>query len=279
MNTKDTITREQLEKNMMKNVIFRLDFQGIINLEDILKGFQQNFKGKFKDMETTYHNHIDLQIVNFEEISESLSIPVKELERQEIFQFSNNQFGNDTLTFNISKYFASLNVECVEYKCIDEYLNFFSSFADFLIETCDFLKFKRIGLRKVSGKIYLTPEAVFRDFEKKYLNFDFGNNFKPIRSQYLDFLQKNDHSPIVNYKRLLSTGMYFDVDQNKSVSAYQIQLDIDGYLQEDLLPEKVNKGQIKGIFEDINVNHLFNLFKMSVTEEFLNEHIRKTDSN
>lgn len=272
---KEDITRNQLNKNIMKSVFFRLDYQGVIDAEDVLKKFNEEFPNKFKKLITTYQNQVDFNLTNIDEISETLSIPVKELVRQEIYQFSKNTFGKDEAILTISKYFSTFVVNCKDYVSIDEYLDFFSNFADFLIEICDYLEIRRIGLRKISGKIYRNPNEIFHDFEKKYYNFDFDQPYKSIRNQYLDFLKKEDDPITVNYLRSFKQGYLFDQETNENVPASEVQLDIDGYISDDyLLKQDLKKGLVKSLFASINNEHLFKIFKMSVTEDFLNEHIR-----
>ena len=207
--SKDQIERKQLKKNMMKNIIFRIDYQGIIDSEDIIKCFKEQFKGLFKNFQTTFHNKVDFDLNNIEDISDTLSIPVKEIQKQEIYRFTNNTFGKDQLILDISKYFTTFTVNCQEYEGIDEYLHFFSSFIDFLFDNSDFLKIKRIGLRKIGGKIYFAHKDIYEDFEQKYFNFDFTDTtYNSIRNRYVDVLNFDDTSPIINYVRSFETGIY-----------------------------------------------------------------------
>ncbi|PKL80296.1 MAG: hypothetical protein CVV25_04655 [Ignavibacteriae bacterium HGW-Ignavibacteriae-4] len=269
--SKDLIRRKQLKKNMMKNVIFRIDYQGIINSEDIIKSFKDNFKDKFKIFQTTFHSKIDFDINNIEDISDTLSIPIKEIQKQEIYRFTDNTFGNDELTLDISKYFTVLTVNCQEYEGIDEYLDFFSSFIDFLFENSEYLQIKRIGLRKIGGEIYFDEKEIYRDFEQKYFNFNFIDTpYNSFRSRHIDVLKLDDKSPIINYVRSFEAGNYHDNETNIYKSAFQVLLDIDAYYSDFILEKiKFKKGMAKQVLTSTNNEHLFKIFKMSVTEAFL----------
>ena len=269
--SKDQIERKQLKKNMMKNIIFRIDYQGIIDSEDIIKCFKEQFKGLFKNFQTTFHNKVDFDLNNIEDISDTLSIPVKEIQKQEIYRFTNNTFGKDQLILDISKYFTTFTVNCQEYEGIDEYLHFFSSFIDFLFDNSDFLKIKRIGLRKIGGKIYFAHKDIYEDFEQKYFNFDFTDTtYNSIRNRYVDVLNFDDTSQIINYVRSFETGIYQNNETKEKSNAFQVLLDIDGYYSENIL-DKIGfeKGMAQKVLEITNNEHLFNIFKMSVTETFL----------
>jgi uncharacterized protein (TIGR04255 family) len=270
---KDQIKRKTLKTNMMKNIIFRIDYQGIIDSEDIIKCFNERFKGLFKNFQTTFHSKVDFDLNNIEDISDTLSIPVKEIQKQEIYRFTNNTFGRDNLILDISKYFTTLTVNCLEYEGIDKYLKFFSSFIDFLFDNSAFLKIKRIGLRKIGGKIYLEHKDIYEDFEQKYFNFDFTDTiYSSIRNRYSDVLQFDDTNAIINYVRSFETGIYQDNETKKTSNAFQVLLDIDGYYSENILDIiGFKKGMAQKVLESTNNEHLFNIFKMSVTEKFLKE--------
>lgn len=238
--------------------------------------FKESFKGAFKNFQTTFKSQIDLELLNIEDISETLSIPVKEIVKQETYRFSGNTFGVDILTLDINKYFTTLTVTCKDYVSIDEYLAFFAKFVDFLLEKNDYLSIKRIGLRKIGGKIFFNIDDIFNDFEKAYFNFDFSEtDYNSLRNNHIDVLFLDEQNPMINYMRSFETGEYWKEEENRSVSAYQVILDIDGYYQETTLKSLgFEQGHILGLLENLNHEHLFNIFKMSVTEDFLNRNKR-----
>lgn len=275
MKEKSEILREHLKRNMMKNIIFRIDYQGIIDSDDIVKEFNKKFKGLFKNLTTTFHNKVDFELNNIDDISDTLSIPVKEIEKQEIHRYSKNTFGNDELVFDISKYFTVLTVNCSEYQGIQDYLEFFADYICFLYEQCEYLKIKRAGLRKIGGQVFTSRDQIFESFEQTYFNFDFTDSeYNSIRNRYVDVLQKDDNSPVINYIRSFETGILRDNETGEDKEAFQVLLDLDGYYPEEILnliefgPDKA-----KSTLEVTNHVHLFDLFKMSVTQNFLNLNI------
>lgn len=88
-------------------------------------------------------------------------------------------------------------------------------------------------------------------------------------------LHQDDSNPIINYARTLETGSYYKNETETDVPAYQVKLDLDGYYPENILNNiKFGKGKIKELLELTNHKHLFDLFKMSVTEEFLKQNCK-----
>ncbi len=271
MKSKKDVGRNDLKQNMMKKVIFRIDYHGIIETEDVIKEFKSEFKDKFGSFVTTFHNKVDLVIDNIEEMSDTLSVPIKEIERQEIFRFTNNKFGNDIVTFDVSKYYTSLTVDCKNYTNIDEYLDFFSDYTEFLYGKNEYLVIKRLGIRKIGGLLYFDLNNIFKDFEKKYFDFGFEEEkYTSLRSRYYDALHGKENDPLVNYTRTFESGKYYDQEKGTEEDAYQVLLDLDCYYREgELTNIGFGIGKVNNILSLTN-DELFDLFKMSVTEDYLN---------
>jgi len=266
---KDAIKREDLRQNIMKEAIFRIDYQGIINLEGILDDFNKAFPNHFKLYETTFHSRIELGAIKIDEISETLSVPIRELEKQPIHRYSENLFGSDKLTLDISKYYTYLHVECKEYKTIDTYLEFFSNLIIFLKSKFTYLSIRRFGLRKVGENVYYNPEAIYEDFEREYFHAQFSPKYRKQRCEYFDLLTIQEDPTIINYKRLIEKGYAPSADG--VAEAFRVVLDIDGYLGEEFLTkfDISNAGNTRDLLSNINNAILFDIFKMSVTQAFL----------
>ncbi|AZB09309.1 hypothetical protein EG344_10990 [Chryseobacterium sp. G0162] len=270
---KDQIQREDLKKNMMKNIIFRVYYQGILDSEDIIRGFYERFKEYFKSFETTFYNRLELDFNNIDDLIDTLLIPRTEIQSQEIFRFTENTFGTDKLTFDINKYFSSLTIECTDYINIDPYLNFFTNYLEFLYSENEFLKIKKIALRKLGGNIYFDIKSIYDDFEPNLFKSGFKDHgYHSIQNRYEDTLQSGSDEPIINIIRSFEYGAYKN-EKSEDIPAFQILLDLEGYYPEYIL-NKINfdKTQVETILKNINHNHLFNIFKLSVTENYLKNH-------
>lgn len=269
MKEKNEIQRHDLKDNIMKFALFRIDYLGVADATELQKAFVDHFKGTFEKFATISQNQYDLQISDPESISETLSIPVKEIREQKIFRFSQNTFGiENKLTLDISTYFTTLNIECYKYKSIDEYLNFFIELIKCFKARNSYLDIRRIGLRKVGGSVFFNINEITNKFESNY--FDFvttsisGSSLKSaLHTDVLHF----EKGPDVNFTRSFDLGTYRD-KEGKDVEAYQVKLDLDGYFSSDSCEQDMVK--MKKQLTELNNKHLFNLYKESVTKEFLN---------
>lgn len=272
--SKEKYTRYSLKQNFMRQVLFRLDYKGILDIKKIVEAFQNKFSEKFKSFETAYHNHVDLELSNINDVSDTLSVPVKEIIKQEIYRFSENTFGNDKLVLDISKYFSTLTIQCENYNTIDEYKSFFNDFTKLIYETESYASVKRFGLRKIGGLVLNTKEEIFDVFETKYFNFDFSEDgFSSNKNNYIDIIEKTEgNSPTINYRRSYEKGKLIGED-NSQTDAYQIILDFDGYFGIDKLEQlELDKNQDLSEIMEITNDCLFEIFKISVTENFLTKY-------
>lgn len=268
---KSNFDRYSLNNNILKQVIFRLDYKGVVNVVNLIEAFQSRFKNAFISLDNVFASQIDIELADIKDIGETLSIPLKELEKQEIYRFTNNTFGLDNnLTLDICKYFTTLSIDCNNYKTIDEYKDFFVNLVDFFLSNEEFISIKRFGLRKIAGDIFNNTDDIFANFEKQYISVSSElNQLNSIKSSYLDVISQNDGS-IINYNRSIDTGTLIREDGVKT-KAYQVVLDFNGYFDEADLNNFNIKSDPQNISNIINIinDRLFELFKMSVTEEFL----------
>lgn len=75
--SKEKYTRYSLKQNFMKQVLFRLDYKGVLDIKKVVDAFQKQFSDKFKSFETAYHSQVDLELSNINDVSDTLSVPVK----------------------------------------------------------------------------------------------------------------------------------------------------------------------------------------------------------
>lgn len=253
---------------MMHSILFRIDYQGLIDTDVFLETFTRKYSELFEGYETAFNNQIDLYITSFEEISESLSVPVKEIEKQVVHRFSKAKFGSDEVVFDISKYFTVLQVNCVNYQSIDPYLNFFSDFCSLIYSENKFLMVKRFGLRKIGTERFDNLEEIFKVFEGRYFNFEFDNEkLVSLRRELKDRLETPEKIQI-EYRRGFEKGFLHYPDGNIQ-EKFQVTLDIDGILDQAAIEKLGFKENTASILSTINHQYLFDLFKMSVTLDFL----------
>lgn len=272
MKSKSDIQRGDLKQNIMQKIIFRFDYQGIVDMDNIISLFVNKFKGSFQDYSTTTFNFLDTELLNVNEVSENLGLPVSEILKQKIHRFTENSFGSDAVTFDIGNYNTILTIDCKKYKNIDEYREFITKYISFLIATNEYLNIKRVGIRKIGSKFYRDIKNIHNDFEKEYFNFDYSNyDYHNYRNRFEDTFLTTNPFTLINSFKTLQSGYFFDDDTKEEYEAFQVVLDFEGFLNDEII-EKINfKKNFPEILREINDVHLFNHFKISVTEKFLNE--------
>lgn len=272
---KEEIGRDCLQYNIMKHIIFRFDYQGMIDSTDFVKLFQSHFSEFFGSYSKNTHNKVGLQLNDFEDVSNSLSIPISEIIKQDVHVFSENTFGSDKVTLNISLYNTILNIECINYKNIDPYIDFVNQYIKLLFESQPYINLKRFGLRKIGSNIYENFDDIHLDFEKKYFSFEknYFDSFSLYECRIDDLLVDEKSNIKINFLRSLDSGIIFDEKTNESKNAFQVSLDLDAYLDEEALNQISYKTNLSSSITNINNEVLFNLFKNSVTEGFLNKNL------
>jgi hypothetical protein len=272
---KNDISRENLKDNIMKMIIFRLDYQGMIDSTDFVKIFKEKFSKSFSDYCKNAQSSVDLEITNVEDISNTLSIPISEIQRQDVHRFTGNTFGTDKLTLDISVYSSVLQIECINYVNLNPYIDFITSYINLLMETNEYLSLKRFGLRKIGSNVYFDFNEIHKDFEINIFKFDkqIEGNFSLVRNRVEEVLLQDDLELKINFVRYLDTGFYFDPQTSEEKKAYQVTLDLDAYLDETSLLKNNYRSDLIKLIPEINNKYLFNLFKLSVTEDFLNNNL------
>ncbi len=265
--TKEDITRDCLDKNIMKQVIIRIDYQGITDMKSFQAQASKFLPDFFKGFEKKYSNKMDITLPNVEEISSSLSIPISEIEKEPIYVYKESIW-NDNVTLNLSEFSTDINILCENYTSIDDYIDFFVQFIDFLEKENPYFVPKRLGLRKISWKVFLDYESAFNVFEKSVF-YNVPHGFAMIGNNLYDLLESSNKF-FINYRREIKNGKARDSKGNES-PAYRFMLDFDCYLDENKIkalslktPDKFSTN-LRKMNDD-----LFELFKSSVTVDFLN---------
>jgi uncharacterized protein (TIGR04255 family) len=274
MEEKENIQRENLRGNIMKNIIFRIDYQGMIDSKDFVKIFTQTFPNKFNSYTINTQNSLDLQLNNIDDLSNTLSIPVTEIKKQDIHRFKENTFGKDKLTLDISIFSTILNIECLEYENIDIYIEFMKRYLEILLGSNEYIALKRFGLRKIGSNIYFELAELYSDFEKRYFMYDYEiEDYYSLKYRCEEVLYNDKHKLNINFIRIIDTGLYFDEEKKENIKAIQATLDLDAYMNEESLIFNEYKSNLKDLMAVINNHYLFDIFKKSVTSKFLNKNL------
>ena len=256
---KNNISREDLKDNIMKMIIFRLDYQGMIDSTDFVKVFKEKFGKCFREYFKNAQSSVDLEITDIEDISATLSIPISEIQKQDVHRFTDNTFGTDKLTLDISVYSSVLQIECTNYINLNPYIDFIINYINLLLETNEYLSLKRFGLRKIGSNIYFDFNEIHKDFELNVFKFEeqIDGNFRLFRNRIEEVLLQDDVGLKINFVRYLDTGFYFDPETSEEKKAYQVTLDLDAYLDETSLLKNNYQSNLIKLIPEINNKYLF----------------------
>ena len=279
MKSKSEITRYMMRKNILRNILFRVDYKGIVNVNECLSKIKEELLlPHFSEYNNTFNNNvnIDMSGTSIEDVSKMLSLPVKEVSQQEIHIYSKSKFTNDgepttdEVELRISKYFITLEIKCKgEYKNIDPYLRYFSELISHLLSYNSYIRFKRIGLRKIASQLFKRREDMYAVFDPGKYGDVIDQSFSPLEFNRIDNIQKLEQPYIYNYRRGLKSVQIVNKETGEKGDGYLALIDLDGYISEERINETFT---IDRCLIEIN-DALFDLFKNAVTEDFLNQNL------
>ena len=279
MKQKSDITRYMMKKNILRNILFRVDYKGIVNINDFLSVIKDRLlEPYFSEYNNSFNNNvnIDLSGTSIEDVSKMLSLPVKEVSQQEIHIYSKSSFTNDGVPttdeaeLRISKYFITLEIKCKgEYKNIDPYLQYFSELISSLLDYSSYTRFKRIGLRKIASQLFKRREDMYAVFDPGKYGDVIDQSFLPLEFNRIDNIQKLEQPYIYNYRRSLKSVQIVNKETGEKEDGYLALIDLDGYISEERINETFTIDRCLIEINDV----LFDLFKNAVTEDFLNQNL------
>lgn len=273
MDNKGSIGREMLKSNIMKSIMFKFDYYGVIDIKDTIKEFTNSFGTYFDFFEEQNENYWNDEN-SIEEISNTLAIPKTEIETQTFYRFKSTKFANNPIAFDISKYCTILRVECENYTNIDPYIDFLSKYFKLFFDINKYLRLQRADLRKIGSKIYLNHYEIFDDFEQKYFDFEIESDYYNLKTlRKIETYTVKEFDLNIVHARIFDTGLYFDEEKQDELPAYRIILDIGGYMDGESLIKHEYAKNMSDLLKRINDQYLFDIFKKSVTMEFLKKNI------
>ena len=273
----NSLQRTDIKHNFLKKVIYRMDYSGVLdgNLEkcidelaDIIKshGFKNMEKIEPKRTEILYKLDLRLPLDD--------RIKLEEGKGDSLYIF----FDKDKNSIMFSNSFFLLNILPNDGNyTFNKYLELIVRII-MTLKSINFINFERAGLRKVNICFSNTKEDIVKYFNEQAFNFyelqNSQDGYKQNKVQNNSFMTMMDYR--INYLRSYLEGKLEDKD------AYQIVLDIDVYIKNNLLLEEKFKEYkaVKNMLERQN-DIVFDLFISSLSKEFINmlksEHFNSTD--
>ena len=249
---KSNISRNDLKRNFLKEIIMRLDFQGVFTteMENVLVTVKPYLKEKSF---TRYEQRITNQIVT------EGNIP--EVKSQVVHVFTAESSG---FMLELSTSYILLTVSTQSYASFEGYASIFCHIADIYRTKIDFFTTKRFGLRKINFCFVKDKTKITKYFSESYYNCEEPiSEFTTKESTRSDKLFDGKHNINMNYA--VEEGTLGEE------IVYKITLDSDIYLsaQNDIEQVVFEETALKDINEK-----LFRIYLNVITDDLIEILIR-----
>lgn len=268
-------SRQSISSESLKRVIIRYDFKGVTSIDTWIAEIKTKYCSKlFREYNIGEYGQATIDLRNLEEISERLSIPLSEVSRQPIHQFSGSTFDGlqDSVQLEITKFSITLVIECRNYVSIDPYLDFINKLVLSLLSTDAFIRIERIGIRKFDG-------FQFDNWDDLELNLN-SSIIGPLNDLIKDTALLREYTDSWYWEQFRSkinfTRKIRNVQLVSEKHVYQVILDMDAYTDDEILriPDTINPDFLKG--ETLRLNEaIFEIFKNSITERYISSHAKE----
>lgn len=253
----ENISRSQFKYNFLKQVILRLDFQGVLTseMDNVLSPAKRLLKDKgFNRYEKRTENGFEIQMGIHQGIPEAQAI--SGAKPTEVHSFINETKG---YAIDLSSNHICLKVNSTQYIPFEEYKEVFSGIAKIYQDNIDFFTATRFGLRKINFCFLNNLDQITKYFNSSYFQYhQLFSNTKNFTSERKETLQVDDCK--LNLLYGIEQGL---LNQRKM---YKITLDSDIYLDETRAIEgKILK--CDGI-SDLN-EKLFEIYVDALSSEFI----------
>lgn len=245
------ISRSDLHFNFLKNIVFRIDFQGVFEpeMDRILtlvkpyvksKGFSRYLKKKNSEV------RISVGILDTPESS-----PNKIVKSQDVHSFVNEDRGH---VLDLSNSFVCLNINSTSYTPFEEYRDIVTNIAHMYKENIDFVSIIRVGIRKINICLFKEREQISKFFSSNY--FGYVNILKKANSLSVALRDTFINEP---YKGTILSSIEQGKDNTQTL--YKVSLDSDVYIDDAAIIEN-------NIDYDFMNDMLFDIYVSALAENF-----------
>ena len=261
--SKDKFKRSNVKSSILKNVIIRMDFVGLTNILDCVDSLKTVMKGNFEKFRPVDRKNYN---VNLNPLNSNQAVNVN-MERTQMFQFSECKIGPSKANFMLSSEFAYLEILCSDdYEGCNEYIKLMASAIDCILKFDSFISVKRLGLRKIDVAKFDDVNMMDQSIETPiWGNYKLANAYVPLKKSYSDLIYQKDVKTIFNIQRFIQ-----EIKENEIIKIQYI-LDIDCYKNKDLIvlsDFSSAKSIEKMISEQMN-EPVFKYFIETFTEQYI----------
>ena len=247
---REILQRSDLKKNFLKEIIMRLDFQGVLQaeMERILMEVKPYLKEK------SFNRYEEKEKVKNQIINDDDSIT--DVKSQISYVFMSDVMG---YTIKLSVSSIILTIRTQGYSSFDEYAELFTFIAKEYKRKIDFFTVKRFGLRKINFCFSDNREVIKKYFNNAYFNCESpATGFESQTTKRIDRLSNGIHS--INMRYAIEQG------QLENDLVYKVTLDSDIYVTDQSEIERL-------LFKEDSINELnetlFRIYLNAITEDFI----------
>lgn len=279
--SKEQYTRYNHIHNMLKKVLIRVDYNGVTNIEnwvDIVKR-DERFNTQFNGYNQGYLNQADFDLSKMDEVARQRSMPMSAFNAAPLHRFFDSNFlgRQDKVTMEIASLFLTFQIDCINYTNIDVYFNYLVTYFDAFMHTDPYIKIERIGIRKISGGSFPSFPALKEIFEDRFFDeykvdkVDTAMIDREYHDRYIKTIINVPHS-----EKTVKINYSTRCRQIEGINPYQAILDIDGYADSFVIKKDglTFPADFRTTLDNIN-NYMFELYKMSVTDNYLSQHVQQ----
>ena len=260
---KDKIERKDLRCSLLKRIIIRADISAMLKLEDSVSSISRQdwFKGLFDSMDKFTSAANPGMPDRTSLVAESHGAEVRRF-------FDCTIKPTQELTLDISDEFICLDIKCNDqYESLDPYMSLMANVVGQIIHDDNYVKLKRLAIRKIDGLVCSNANEANRVFE--YFDQGIMAEGEGMRKRlYNDYFYSNKNKVGVNYSRQVKIG-------DTAASRFVFTMDTDVYVRpNDLDNLRPGVEELKKILSERINETAFDVFKRGVKEDFLNENLR-----
>lgn len=274
MKKKEDILASDISSNILDNVVLRLDYSGILDIDNYVKRVNTYLVEKDYVMIEDTLNENEAKITNENEVpTVNEAIIQKSIDKEVVYRFTKS---DGEASISISRFFIYLDLSygMVTHK-LKKKLETFEWLIEELEKEYKYIIFQRLGLRKINS-VVIKPEKFSWCFETGIygcipIALRDSNQLDSVRCFWNNNFNWDDSR--VNVTQFIADSIVENVKTQEKIDAYQVVLDIECYLREKNLVDF----NIENTVDEMN-KKIFEIFKVSLTQGFLNDLINKRHS-
>lgn len=263
--------RSDIKHNFLKQIIFRLDYEGILEADVekcVLVLRQKFFDAGFINMENRTENQFDLQLKMDLNIPNENQFSINNTNKSLVYNFSSN----NKEILEISKSFFTLTIDIEKiYETFDKYVTLLAESIEVIRSISPYFRVMRIGLRKINICFLDDLTNLSTYFTRAAFNInDVVEQFSDYgcsAANMVTILSKNDYQ--INYVRNIQEGVMQQEDGSQKIT-YQIVIDVDVFKEgnKEILPMLSGKQTIENTLKMQNTIE-FEVFIKSLSDELV----------